>query len=211
MTKPWIVLAGGGHAGVVIDTLLLLGETVLGYTDPTREPGRILDVECLGEDRVIETYNSDQVQLANGLGSTASTELRAALYYRFASRRYRFPPIVHPSAVVARSVLLGSGTQVMAGAILQPNCRLGENVLVNTRASIDHDCIIESDVHVAPGVTLSGGVVVERGAHVGMGANVVEGRRIGAQSIVGAGALVLRDVMPGTIVVGLPAKTRRDS
>lgn len=208
MTKPWIVLGGGGHAGVVIDALLSLGQAVLGYTDPAREPRRILEIECLGGDDVIAAYGREEIQLANGLGSTASTERRAALYQHFASLGYAFPPIVHPSAVVARSVQVGSGAQVMAGVVLQPNCRVGENVLVNTRASVDHDCVIESDVHVAPGVTVSGSVVIERGAHVGTGATIVQGRRIGAQSIVGAGALVLRDVMPGTTVTGLPAKER---
>ena len=206
MTKPWIVLGGGDHAGVVIDTLLSLGQTVVGYTDPSSGSRRIQGIKCLGGDDVIAKYESHEIRLANGLGSTASTEQRASLYDRFASRGYEFPPVIHPSAVVSRSVQIGSGSQVMAGAILQPNGRVGENVLINTKATVDHDCVIESDVHLAPGVTVSGRVVIERGAHVGTGATIVQGRRIGVQSIVGAGALVLRDVMPGTTVVGLPAK-----
>lgn len=209
MTRPWIVLGGGGHAGVVIDTLLVLGETVIGYTDPAPASHQILGIECLGRDEVAETYPSDGVYLANGLGSTASTQRRADLYHRFASRQYSFPAIVHPSAVVARSVQVGSGTQVMAGAVIQTNCRLGENIIVNTGASVDHDCVIESDVHIAPGVTVSGQVVIERGAHVGTGATIMQTRRVGAQSTVGAGALVVRDVMAGTTVMGLPAEPRR--
>jgi sugar O-acyltransferase (sialic acid O-acetyltransferase NeuD family) len=208
MTTPWVVLGGGGHAGVVIDTLLVLGETVIGYTDPASERGPILDIPCMGGDEMVDAYDRQEVHLANGLGSTARTDRRAELYHRFASRGYQFPTIVHPSAVVARSVQFGAGAQVLAGAVVQPNCRVGENVLINTRASVDHDCVIEADVHIAPGVTVSGGVVIEKGAHVGTGASIVEGKRIGAQSIVGAGALVLRDVMPGTTVVGLPAKVR---
>lgn len=208
MTKSWIVLGGGGHAGVVIDTLLSLGKSVIGYTDPLGGTRRILEIQCLGGDDVIATYEREEIQLANGLGSTGSTERRAALHQHFASRGYAFPPIVHPSAVVARSVQIGTGTQVMAGAVLQPNSRVGENVLVNTRASVDHDCVIESDVHVAPGVTISGSVYIEKGAHIGVGATIVQGRRIGALCIVGAGALVLRDVMPGTTVTGLPARER---
>jgi UDP-2-acetamido-3-amino-2,3-dideoxy-glucuronate N-acetyltransferase len=51
-------------------------------------------------------------------------------------------------------------------------------------------------------------VVVDRGAHVGLGARVLQGRRIGAEAVVGAGAVVVRDVLPGQIVVGCPAVAR---
>jgi serine acetyltransferase len=56
-----------------------------------------------------------------------------------------------------------------------------------------------------PWIVLSGGV------HAGVvtGATLNQARRVGAQSTVGAGALVLRDVMAGTTVLGLPAEPRR--
>lgn len=205
MTKPWIVLGGGGHASVVVDTLRILGHTVIGYTDPANEAPPLLGVECLGGDDSLAAFAIDGIFLANGLGSTASTERRSDIYRHFISRGYGFPAILHPSAVVAASVHIGAGTQVMAGSVLQPSCKLGENVLINTRASVDHDCVIASDVHVAPGVTISGRVVIEEGAHIGTGATIVQCVRIGSRSVVGAGALVLRDVMPTTVVIGVPA------
>lgn len=209
MTGPWIVLGGGGHAAVVIDALLVLGQSVIGFTDPVPNAPPILGIECLGNDEAVSSYAVEDVCLANGLGSTSSTQRRATLYRDFAAQGFGFPPIVHPSAVVARSVQVGAGTQVLAGAILQPRCSVGENVLVNTRASVDHDCVIERDVHIAPGVTVSGGVVIEKGAHVGTGASIVQGCIIGSLSTVGAGAVVLRDVMPGVTVVGVPAEAVR--
>lgn len=206
--KPWIVLGGGGHASVIIDTLQALGGTVIGFTDPVSAQREILSVQRLGGDDVVEGYDWTEVLLANGIGSIASTMRRAELFRQYLSKGYSFPRIIHPSAVVAKSVRIGAGTQIMAGAVIQPNCVVGENVIVNTRASLDHDCVIESNTHIAPGVTLSGEVVVGRGAHVGVGATVLQGRRIGAGSIVGAGALVVEDVGPETTVVGVPARIR---
>ncbi len=48
--------------------------------------------------------------------------------------------------------------------------------------------------------------VVERGASLGSGAVVLGGVRVGAGAIVGAGAVVTRDVSPGAVVAGSPAR-----
>jgi sugar O-acyltransferase (sialic acid O-acetyltransferase NeuD family) len=208
MSRQWIILGGGGHAAVVVDTLRRLGQEPLGYTDPADDSGFGIDLRRLGDDEVVDDYAPSDVYLANGLGSVSRTGRRAELYRRFAERGYRFGPIVHPSAIVAGSVRLADGAQVMAGGVLQANCRIGANALVNTSASIDHDCVIEDDVHIAPGATLSGDVIVERGAHVGVGATVIQGCRIGRNATVGAGAVVVHDVAHGDTVMGIPARSR---
>jgi acetyltransferase-like isoleucine patch superfamily enzyme len=48
--------------------------------------------------------------------------------------------------------------------------------------------------------------VVERGASIGSGAVVLGGLRIGAGALVGAGAVVTKDVAPGAVVAGVPAR-----
>ena len=49
-------------------------------------------------------------------------------------------------------------------------------------------------------------VVIEDDAEVGIGAIILKGVRIGAGSRVGAGAVVARDVPPGAVVEGNPAR-----
>ena len=60
-----------------------------------------------------------------------------------------------------------------------------------------------------PGVVLAGGVLVGPGAFIGAGATVLPERTIGAGATVGAGAVVTRDVAPGDVVVGNPARVLR--
>ena len=48
--------------------------------------------------------------------------------------------LVHLSAVLAKSVVVGAGAVVMAGVAINANARLGIGVIVNTGAVIDHDC-----------------------------------------------------------------------
>jgi UDP-perosamine 4-acetyltransferase len=187
--------------------LRLLGADVLGYTDP-EDRGPVLGLPHLGDDEVLADYGTDEVAVALGAGSTGSTDFRRRLYAQTVEAGYRFPPILHPRAVIAPEATVGRGVQVAAGAVVQPGATLGDNVLVNTRASVDHDCRIGAHAHVAPGATLSGDVVLGEGVHVGTGASVIQGVTVGAGSIVGAGAVVLRDVPPGTTVVGVPAHPR---
>ena len=208
MTRPVIVLGGGGHAKVVIDALLRGGVPVLGVTDPCQALAgrRILGVKVLGNDEVVLAHRPEELLLANGLGSVGVPERRREIFERFSALGYGFASVIHPSAVISSDAEIGEGAQIMAGAVIQPGCSIGRNAIINTRASVDHDCIIGDHTHVAPGVTLSGGVRVGVGVHIGTGATVIQGIDIGNDSLVGAGALVLKTVPSGETVVGVPAK-----
>jgi UDP-perosamine 4-acetyltransferase len=202
---PVIVIGGGGHAKVLVSTLLLCGRSILGFVDlnPTAPP--LLGIKCFGSDAAVSLHVPSDVQLVNGVGSTGSTARRQDVYERFTREGYCFATVKHPSAIIAPEAQIEDGVQVMAGAVVQAGCRLGANVIVNTGAQVDHDCIIGSHAHVAPGVTICGAVDVGAGAHIGAGATLIQGIRIGAGSVVGAGALVIRDVPQGAKVIGVPA------
>ena len=205
--RPYIILGGGGHACVVADTLHELGKTIKGFTDPAANPTMKTPLPHLGGDEVLQDIASERCYLATGLGSIGNTTGRARVFKAGKTQGFTFPVICHPQSTVASSAELGPGTQVMAGSIVQPHAVIAENVLVNTRTSVDHECHIGSHVHIAPGATLSGNVRVGAKAHIGTGAVIVQGVTIGTRAIVGAGAVVIRDVPPDTTVTGVPARS----
>jgi sugar O-acyltransferase (sialic acid O-acetyltransferase NeuD family) len=208
MNLPVIVLGAGGHAKVLVDALLESCAVVAGVVDPNPALAgtALLGVPILGGDAVVGEFPPAEIALVNGLGSVGLPVARRQLFERFQELGYRFAAVVHPRAIVASDVIPGEGAQIMAGAVVQPGCRIGANCIINTRASVDHDCSIGDHVHIAPGVTLSGSVTVGAGSHLGTGATVIQGVQIGAGCLVGAGALVLKDVAPGTAVLGVPAR-----
>lgn len=205
---PMILLGSGGHARVLLDVLRLRGRRVLFAVDADAAThGRsVAGIVVRGGDDLVQEYAPDQVLLVHGVGSVRQCESRCQLFERMKSRGYGFARIVHPSAVIASSTVLGEGVQILAGAVVQPDCRLDENVIVNTNASVDHDGWIGRHAHVGPGATLCGGVVVGERSHVGTGATIVQGRTIGARALIGAGAVVLRDVPDGATAYGVPAR-----
>jgi UDP-2-acetamido-3-amino-2,3-dideoxy-glucuronate N-acetyltransferase len=59
-------------------------------------------------------------------------------------------------------------------------------------------------------LALMKGPTIRRGARIGGAAVLCPGVEIGEEAFVGAGAVVTRDVPPGVVVVGNPARVLRD-
>lgn len=191
---PIIVVGMGGHAKVVVDTLLMCTANVIGATDPQSDCSQLLGISRIGDDSEIEHFSPDQVELVNGIGSVKQPIQRRQLFEKFKAKGYRFASVIHPSAVVSGDVKLGEGVQILAGTVVQAGSQIGENTILNTRVSVDHDCQIAAHVHVAPGATLCGGVRVASDVHIGTGACVVQGVRIGTGVLIGAGSVIVKDV-----------------
>ena len=82
----------------------------------------------------------------------------------------------------------------MAGAVVNSDTCIGKNVIINTRASVDHDCSVGDGTFVCAGAT------------------VIPNRTIGRDVIVGAGSTVIWNIWnvpAGATVVGIPAKIVR--
>lgn len=197
-----VILGGGGHARVVADTLMLRERSILGAVARKAVPGTntAWGLPLLGDDDALDALDRRGIALANGVGSIGSTALRADVFRRARELGFAFTQVIHPSAVIAASVELGDGAQIMAGAVVQPGTEIGDNVLINTRASVDHDCRIGAHVHIAPGAVLSGGVKVGEGTHIGTGAVIIQSLSIGKHCLIAAGAVVCRDVPDGAVV-----------
>lgn len=102
--------------------------------------------------------------------------------------------------------------------------RLGKRVFINHACSfLDIGGItIDDDVKIGPRVNLTTEnhpldpsdrktllvkpIVIKRNAWIGAGATILPGVTVGENSVVAAGAVVSRDVLPNTVVAGVPAK-----
>lgn len=140
--------------------------------------------------------------------------------------------IVDELAVVGDGTSIWHWTAVREGAQIGDGCTIGQGVYIDHDVSIGSRCKIQNGVSVYHGVTLADEVFVgpraaftndrypratsvnwdviptrvERGASIGANATIVCGVTIGAGAMVAAGSVVTKDVPPGGLVLGNPAR-----
>jgi sugar O-acyltransferase (sialic acid O-acetyltransferase NeuD family) len=122
---------------------------------------------------------------------------------------HRFETLICERTWLAPGVDVGAGAVVCPGAVITAGSSLGRHVLVNVGATISHDCRIGDFVTVSPGAHLAGHVSVGDGTFVGIGAVISDRISIGEGCLIGAGAVVVRDVVEGSVVMGVPGRVVR--
>ena len=205
MNKERIAVIGaGGHAKVVASTLMDAGHQVVGfYDDDLQKRGtHIFGIPVVGP--LGELKYNDFSHAIIGIGEN---EVRKRLVEEL---NLNWINVIHPLAYVHPEVYLGVGTVVCAGAIVQPYSRIGSHVIINTKSSVDHDCCVGDYVHLALS-HLAGGATANEGAFIALGSIVFPKVTIGAWATVSAGSVAMKDVMPNSIVAGVPARLIKEA
>lgn len=208
-----LILGGGGHAGVVIDVMRSRGCAIpfaVLDANPALWGKDIFGVPIRGDDELIPDLRREGVtHYIVGLGSIGDSRPRRRLFELGQQCGLHPLTLMHPSAICSQTAVIRSGTLLCPAAIVNAAAVVGANVILNTGAIVEHDCLIGDHVHVATGARLASTVSVGTLAHIGAGATIRQRLVIGEGAIVGAGAVVVKDVEPWTVVMGVPAHPAR--
>jgi serine O-acetyltransferase len=85
----------------------------------------------------------------------------------------------------------------------------GLGVVIHKDAVIGDDCVIAQNVTIGRNPEEAGVPVLGDRVYVGAGAVIVGGLTIGDDAAIGANSVVLHDVPPGGVAVGVPARIAR--
>lgn len=208
-----IVIGAGGHARSVLDILLENNEyEIMGCLDPVYKENK--NIRCLENVTVIGTDDDLEYIRTQGCKyvfvAIGNPSVRKHLYEKAISMGYMPINAISRYARISKYAKIGWGTCLMAGAVINVNCMIGNGCIINTNSSLDHDCHIEDYVHVAPGVAISGTTKIGEGTHIGTNSAVVDGITIGEWSYIGAGAAVVGNIPAHKMAYGVPARIIRD-
>jgi len=208
--KQVILWGGTGQAKVVRPIVDYYGSKVVAVFDDTQGlKSPFPDVEIFYGWEGFMKWIKDQKRIEVGFCITIGNphgRVRIKYHERLSAEGLKPVTLAHPHSWIAENTKIGEGSQIMAGAIIQPEAVIGRQCIINTCASVDHEDVLDDGVEVAPGATLCGAVHCGTNSWICVGAKVLPRIKIGADAIVGAGAVVTKDVPPGTTVIGVPAK-----
>ena len=135
--------------------------------------------------------------------------VREQVVHRLGLPPARYATLIHPSAEVPASCTVRPGSVLLAQVVLTADVTVGAHVAIMPQTVLTHDDIVSDHATIAAGVRVSGSVRIGPGAYLGAGALIRESLTVGAKSIVGIGSVVLRDVPPGEVWAGNPARFLR--
>ncbi len=143
---------------------------------------------------------------------------------------------IRSGTVIYSEVRIGKNFRTGHNVLVRENTVIGDYVLVGTNSVIDGDCQIGDEVSIQTNVYVTKGTIVEsgaffgpcsatlndkymrygadlkapiikKGARIGANSTILPGIVIGENAVVGAGSVVTKDVKPGDVVVGNPARS----
>ncbi len=208
MSAGVVIIGGGGHAKVVIESLRASGQAVAAIVDADPTPREVLGVPVVGDDLKLPELKAQGLsQLFVAIGDN---RLREKLGRKAQGLGFVLVNAIHPSAVTSPSAKLGQGVAVMAGVAINADTEVGDLTIINTGVVVDHDGRLGVACHLGPACALAGGVTVGDHAFLGVGVRVIPGVTIGADTTVGAGGVVVRDLPEAVLAIGVPAKIKGD-
>jgi acetyltransferase EpsM len=141
--KSLLIIGSGGHARVAAETATLIGKyRILGFADENLA-NKDLTVDrwaVLGDWHEI---NADEYFVAIGKNNH-----RERIFKELISAGRTLSALIHPFSYISPTARIGTGTVVLAGAVIQLAAQIGDNVIINAGAIIDHDAKVGDHSHI---------------------------------------------------------------
>jgi sugar O-acyltransferase (sialic acid O-acetyltransferase NeuD family) len=194
-----IYMAGAGGVGrEALDVALAQAHSVVAFLDDELAGQTIRGLPVLAPEQAPrgESY----------LIGIANPTVRERLSNLLDSRGLTAITLVHPSAVVGPATSVAAGCLIHANTHISSSVSIGAHCQVHYNATVGHDTTFDDRVTVYPGANVAGSVHLAANVTVGSNAVVLAGLTVGRGSFIGAGAVVTKDVAPGLVVIGSPAR-----
>lgn len=162
--KCLLIIGAGGHGRVVKEVAEALGYDKIDFLDDNSADaiGKIGDSKSF-----VQEYQTAFVGIGNN-------KFRNQLLQRLEQEGYEIPVLLHPTAYISKTAVIGKGTVVEPKAIVNANSRVGVGCIISVGAIVDHDVVLEDCVHVNAGAICKAGSRIKEFTKVDAG-EIIQG------------------------------------
>jgi len=211
--KKLIIIGGQGNGSVVASTVNDINKLepeweILGFLND-RDEGTINGYPVLGPitaEAVAPYLKEKDVFFYWALVSVKLRKDFTKRLFDLAIPEERFATVVHPTAVVSDYAKLGYGVSIQPFVNVGPGVQIANYVHIFAQSMIGHDATLDDFSYVANNACVGAHVHLREGAYLGTNATTRENLTLGEWSLTGIGSVVVKDVAPGQVVIGNPAK-----
>ena len=191
--KNLILIGAGGHCVSCIDVIEKEKKfKIVGVLD--KKKSRNIKYKILSKDENFKKIILKCKNILITLGQIKQTDKRVDLFNKAKKIGFKFPKVISPLAYVSKNAVVGEGSIIMHGAIVNAGAKIGKNCIINTNALIEHDAKIGDHCHVSTRATLNGGVELGKKSFVGSHSVVRQNIKIGQGSFVNANLFINKNL-----------------
>ena len=203
------IYCAGNYSAEIYDLISRLGFNTkeIAYIDDSKISLKELSYEAklYSFEKLISLWNpNDQIVIANG-----NPEVKSKIFNRLIQNDIKPSIFIDKTSIVSKSASYKQGLIVMPYCSISSFAEISDNVTINYNSNVGHHSKIGSNSFISSMVNIGGGVNIGSQVFIGMGAQIKEGISIGDNSIIAMGSVVHKDIPPGLIAMGYPARPFR--
>lgn len=174
------------------------------YIDDNESITEVLGVPSYSFQRAREEISDLEVVIAIGEPTT-----REKVYNKVIESGVKLATLIHPGVYIDNSTTVGAGVIICEGVTVTSCVQIDDNVYVQPHAVIGHDIHIGKHSVIGSNVEIGGANEIGERVFIGFMVGTLQGLKIGDDAEISAGSIVFRDIEPGMIVMGNPARVIR--
>jgi len=176
-----LIYGTGGHAKVIAEIARLRGMNVAGFfADNVPDGVSFKDLPVL-------SYKGDytpHLPIIIAIGSNSIRKRIAGLI------SHPSITLIHPAAIISPDTVIGEGTAVLAGAVLQADSEVGKHCIINVSSCVEHDAVVGDYVHIGPNCYIGGAATIGEGALIGAGSVIMRNTNIAPWTEIPPGSVI---------------------
>jgi sugar O-acyltransferase (sialic acid O-acetyltransferase NeuD family) len=172
--------------------------------DPLIQGGTVGGMPVLGFLDKVGSFAGAKYVFA--IGSISTQHKRTEILSRLQVDYCDFETIIHPTAVINASSVIGHGSIVHPRATICNDAHIGNFAIVAVASTVGPYAKIRDFAMVTSHVLVLSGAEIGEAAFVGSMSCIVEKVKVGARARIGVGSVVGRDVAEGVFAMGNPLR-----